>query len=91
VIGSFKHKGLAELYEKGKTRYIGSGNAKKCERILQSLDAAAQPEEMNLPGLRFHGLQGGPKRWSVHVSANYRITFGWAGENAIDVDFEDYH
>jgi len=28
---------------------------------------------------------------SVRVSANYRITFGWSGEDAIAVNFEDYH
>ena len=36
-------------------------------------------------------LQGNPKRWSVRVTGNYRITFGWSGENALHVDFEDYH
>jgi proteic killer suppression protein len=55
------------------------------------LDLAQQPEEMNIVGLRFHGLQGDPKRWSVRVTGNYRITFGWSGENALDVDLEDYH
>jgi len=40
---------------------------------------------------RFHGLQGNPKRWSMRVTGNYRITFGWSGENALDIDFEDYH
>jgi len=37
------------------------------------------------------GLQGNPKRWSMRVTGNYRITFGWSGENALDIDFEDYH
>ena len=46
---------------------------------------------MNIAGFRFHGLQGKPQRWSVRVSGNCRITFGWSGENALDVDFEDYH
>jgi plasmid maintenance system killer protein len=27
----------------------------------------------------------------VRVTANYRITFAWSGENAEAVDFEDYH
>jgi hypothetical protein len=31
------------------------------------------------------------ERWSVRVTANYRITFRWSGEDAIDIDFEDYH
>jgi toxin HigB-1 len=46
---------------------------------------------MNIAGFRFHGLRGNPQRWSVRVTGNYRITFGWSGENAQDVDFEDYH
>jgi proteic killer suppression protein len=45
---------------------------------------------MNLPGLHFHGLQGEP-RWSVRVTANWRVTFGWGEADAIDVDLEDYH
>ncbi|MGA2594965.1 MAG: type II toxin-antitoxin system RelE/ParE family toxin [Bryobacteraceae bacterium] len=60
-------------------------------RILQLLEVAGQPENMNIAGFRFHGLQGKPQRWSVRVTGNCRITFGWSGENALDVDFEDYH
>jgi len=26
----------------------------------------------------------------VRVTGNFRITFGWSGESALDVDFEDY-
>jgi plasmid maintenance system killer protein len=55
------------------------------------LEVAGRPEDMNIAGFRFHGLQGNPKRWSVRVTGNYRITFGWSGENTLDVDFEDYH
>lgn len=46
---------------------------------------------MNIAGYGFHSLQGNPKRWSVRVTANCRITFGWSGESASNVDFEDYH
>ena len=45
---------------------------------------------MNIAGFHFHGLLGDPKRWSLRVTGNYWITFGWSGENAMDVDFEDY-
>ena len=91
VIGSFRHKGLEELYFSGKTRRIGADRIAKCARILQLLDLAMRPEDMNIAGFRFHGLQGKPKRWSVRVTGNYRITFAWLGENALEVDFEDYH
>jgi proteic killer suppression protein len=90
MIGGFRHKELEEIHLTGKTRRIGADHIRKCVRILQLLEVAAQPEDLNIAGFRFHGLQGKPKRWSVRVTAHYRITFGWSGENALDVDFEDY-
>ena len=91
MIGGFRHKGLEEIHLTAKTRRIGADQIRKCVRILQLLDVAEQAEDMNIAGFRFHGLQGNPKRWSVRVTGNYRITFGWSGENALDVDYEDYH
>jgi len=91
MIGEFRHKGLEELYRTGTTRRIGPDHCRKCIRILQLLEVADTPEEMNIAGLHLHGLQGRPKRWSVRITGNYRITFGWAGKTATDVDFEDYH
>jgi proteic killer suppression protein len=47
---------------------------------------------MDLPGLRFHSLKGKDKaRYSIWVSENWRLTFGWDGVDAVDVDLEDYH
>ncbi len=47
---------------------------------------------MDLPGFHFHALKGDAKgRYSVRVSGNFRITFGWHDDDAIDVDLEDYH
>ena len=91
VIGGFRHKGLEEICRTGKTRRIGAGHLRKCARILQLLEVAVQPEDMNIAGFHFQGLQGSPKRWSVRVTGNCRITFGWSGEDALDIDFEDYH
>ncbi len=91
MVGGFGHKGLEELYLAGRTRRIGADSISKCVRILQLLEVAGRPEDMNIAGFRFHGLQGKPKRRSVRVTGNSRITFGWSGENALDVDFEDYH
>ena len=74
VVG-FRHKGLEEIYLTGKTHRIGAQYVRKCVRILQSLEVATRPEEMNLAGYRFHRLRGSPQRWSVRVTGNYRITF----------------
>jgi toxin HigB-1 len=57
-----------------------------------ALDKARIPDAMNLPGLRFHARKGeGKGRYAVDASGNRRITFGWDGEDAIEVDLEDYH
>jgi len=61
-------------------------------RLLKALDAAPRPNAMNLPGLRFHVLKCKDKgRYAVWASENWRITFGWDGVDAIEVDMEDYH
>jgi len=47
---------------------------------------------MNVPGWRLHPLHGDRKgRWAAAVSANLRLTFVFDGEDAVDVDLEDYH
>ena len=91
MVGSFRHKGLEELYRTGATRRIGADQISKCIRILQLLEVAERPEDLNIAGFHFHGLQGKPKRWSVRVTRNYRVTFSWLGDSAVDIDCEDYH
>ena len=59
--------------------------------VTASNDAAKSPEALNVPGFDFHGLQGKPKRYSVHVNGPWCITFEWQGENAVKVDLENYH
>lgn len=62
------------------------------ERMLNRLDAAVVPEDMDLPGFKFHELKGKRKGiYAVSVSGNWRITFKFDGEGAFDVDLEDYH
>ena len=62
------------------------------ERMLDRLDAAVVPEDMDLQGFKFHELKGKRKGiYAVSVSGNWRITFKFDGEGAFDVDLEDYH
>jgi proteic killer suppression protein len=55
------------------------------------LNAATAPEHLNVPGFGFHGLRGKPKRYAVGVNGPWRVTFGWDGPDAVDVDLEQYH
>ena len=59
---------------------------------MTALDNAVAPTEMDVPGWHFHTLTGDMKgRFSVRVTGNWRLTFAWDGDVAIDVDYEDYH
>jgi proteic killer suppression protein len=91
MIRYFRNKALQRFFETGNTRGLSVQDYNRVPRILRALEAASKPEDMNLPGYRFHGLQGKPKRYSVDVSRNYRVTFGWEDGDAIDVDVEDTH
>jgi len=92
VIGSFKSKGLAELWQKGRTAKIDGKMHSRILRRLYRLDVAAQPEEMNVPGFDFHPLRGfNPTRYSVHVNGPWCITFEFEDGDACRVDFEQYH
>jgi proteic killer suppression protein len=47
---------------------------------------------MNLPGYKFHQLKGSRKNeFAVSVTWNWRITFEFSGEDAMNVNLEDYH
>jgi proteic killer suppression protein len=92
MISSFRHKGLQRFFETGNPRGLSAGDHKRIARILLALEAASRPQDMDMPGFRFHGLAGDQKgRYSVRVTGNWRITFGWSGEDATGVDLEDYH
>ena len=92
AIKKFKHKGLEDYFYDGTTKGITAKHAAKLGRILDKLDAAIQPSDMNLPGYRLHLLE--PKkdgRWAVDVNGPWRVTFEFDGENATNVNYEQYH
>lgn len=91
MIKSYRSKVLRRAGEGGDLSKLPVPNHRRVVRILALLNAATRPEDMNLPGFRFHALRGKPKRYAVDASGNYRVTFGWEDQDAIDVDIEDYH
>jgi proteic killer suppression protein len=92
MIRNIRHKGLLRFFSASESKGINAKQAPRIGRLLDRLDAASKPEDMNLPGFGFHGLSGfNPKRYAVSVSGNWRITFAFESEDAVDVDLEDYH
>jgi len=83
---------LKRYWERGDASAIRPDWLRRINLVLSRLDVAALPAEMDLPGLRLHALSGDRAgRFAVTVSRNWRITFAWDGEDAVDVDLEDYH
>ena len=91
-IRSFRHKGLERFFATGSRVGIQAKHAERLRLILGRLNVAAEPRDMNLPGLDLHPLKGDQKgRWAVKVSGNWRLTFGFLGKDVEKVDYEDYH
>ena len=92
MIKSFKHKGLERFFGRGDKRGIPTQSAARIERMLDRLDVCRIPAEMDLPGYRWHPLKGERAgEHAVSVSGNWRMTFRFDGEDAMDVNLEDYH
>jgi proteic killer suppression protein len=74
VIRSFRHRGLRRFYEDGDASRIDAALRAKVQRVLSSLDAAASPRALDIPGFRLHQLKGELVGfWSVTVSGNWRV------------------
>lgn len=57
MIKTFKNKQLAKLWEDAPSKIDARFHARIIER-LNALDDAAEPDDMNVPGYKFHGLRG---------------------------------
>lgn len=92
MIKSFRSKALRQFAQKGDASKLPVAGAAigRITRQLKALDVASAPGQMDVPGWYFHPLKA-LARYTVRVTANYRITFGFEGEDATEVDLEDYH
>ncbi len=92
MIKSFKHRGLEKYFYNDDQSRINLEHTARITRILDRLDASLKPQDMNLPGYKLRKLSGKAKdTWSVWVSGNWRVTIKFDKNNAVDVDYKDYH
>ncbi|MCP5109927.1 MAG: peptidase [bacterium] len=92
MIGSFRHRGLRRLYERGDTSRVRPDMLDRIRSILGRLDTAAAIQDMRIPSYRLHPLKGDLKGyWAVSVRANWRIIFRFEDGEVFDVDLVDYH
>jgi toxin HigB-1 len=92
VIRSFRHAGLEKFFYTGSKAGIQPTQAGKLSLQLFALNRAKSPSDMAAPGWKLHPLRGERKgQWSIRVNGNWRVTFAFDGEDAILVDYNDYH
>lgn len=98
MIKSFRHKGIAAYFATGAKGGIQAKHAEKLRIQLTALNAAVGPEDMSAPSWKLHKLSGAnPKgqtvegHWAISVNGNWRLTFYFEGQDAILVDYQDYH
>lgn len=92
MIKSFRHKGIEQYFKTGSKAGIQAKHAERLRKQLFALDSAKVPQDMNAPGWRLHRLRGElENHWAVDVSGNWRLTFAFENEDAVLVDYKDYH
>jgi toxin HigB-1 len=92
VIKSFRNKALDNLYHGGGGKGLPAQFVPKIRRVLLAIDQAHVPEDLSQPGFGMHALTGDLAGfWSITVTRNWRIVFRFEGQDAIGVDFVDYH
>ena len=92
MLKSFKSKGLAELWETGKTARIDAKMHKRITIRLDRMNSATALGDLNATGFNFHPLNGfNPTRYSIHVNGPWCITFEFDGKDLQAIDYEQYH
>jgi proteic killer suppression protein len=92
MIGSFRSRALRNLWEKNDPSGVNPNAQRRIRRILSVLESGESLGDLDVPGFRFHSLKGhDPRRYSMRVTGNWRITFSWRDGIACGVDLEDYH
>jgi toxin HigB-1 len=82
----------SDLFETGLKAGIQPQHATKLARQLKQLDRSKQAAGMNVPGGKLHApVHDMDGHWSVWVNGNWRLSFTFNGEDAVLVDYQDYH
>ena len=92
MIKNFRHKGIRQFFETGSKAGIQASHAGRLRVMLTRLNSSSAPSDMDAPGWKLHPLAGNMAgHWAVWVSGNWRLTFTFEGQDAVLVDYRDYH
>lgn len=92
MIGSFKHKGLKNLFLNGQHQGLHPEHISRLRNRLAVIHAAEKVSDIDMPGYHLHPLKGVRDTiWSVRVTGNWRLTFEFVDGDAYILDYKDYH
>jgi proteic killer suppression protein len=93
MIVSFADKDTEGFWRTGRSKTLPPDVHARAFRRLQQLNAAATLDFLRVPpGNQLEKLKGDRKdQYSIRVSRQWRICFGWKDGEAHDVEFVDYH
>ena len=93
MIRTFRHKGLERFFRKSNARGIPADRVKRIQRMLDRLDVAERPGDMDLPGWQFHPLKGAMQgRYACSVSgtpSGGRLPFAQRIGQILDAQLEE--
>lgn len=93
MIRTFADRDTERLFDRRRTRRLGSDVQRLARRKLLILDAAERLEDLRVPpGNRLEKLKGGRRgQHSIRINDRWRICFRWRNGDAYDVEIVDYH
>lgn len=92
MIKSFRSTALQAFWENSNVERIPTDWVRRIEHVLDIIDAASAPEDLAIPGLRFHSFaEKTTPRYGVMASRAWRISFTWSQGDAYDVALDEVH
>ena len=92
MIRTFRHRGVERFFKTGTKTGFQPAHEARLRILLTTLNLASVPQDMDRAGWDWHSLKGDLKgHWAVAVNRNWRLTFTFDGQDAILVDYQDYH
>jgi toxin HigB-1 len=92
VIRSFRDSETEKVFRREFSRKF-QGIARVAKRKLDHMHAAAALSDLGvIPGNHLEALAGDRKgQYSIRINDQWRICFGWADTDALEVEIVDYH
>ena len=92
MIKNFKHKGLKKLFIEGESNKINPDHKRKIKRLMLWLNNIHEINDVGNPNFGLHRIKGElDGLYSIKVSGNYRLVFGFSNGDVFDLDYIDYH